>query len=100
MTDHLRLLTRIEKSLPHPEPFPNLTLLSYWDVMNKIVQTLQSMQITPTLEHVWGHQNDHTPYDDLSLDAQLNVNADKAAGFLSIYIYPQYRPIIPRLPHN
>jgi hypothetical protein len=73
MTDNLGLLTRIKKSLPYPEPFPNLTLLSDWDVTNEIVQTLHSTKMIPTLEHVQGHQDDHTPYEELTLDAQLNV---------------------------
>jgi hypothetical protein len=55
MTDNLRLLTRLEKSLPYPEPFPNLTLLPDCDVTNEVVQTLQVMQIQPSLEHVKGH---------------------------------------------
>jgi hypothetical protein len=89
MTDNLGLLTRLEKSIQHPEPFPNLTLLSDWDVTHEIVQTLQAMQIQPSLEHVLGHQDDHTPYDDLPLDAQLNVDADEEAGF-----YQQSYPAI------
>jgi hypothetical protein len=44
MTDNLGLLTRIEKSLPYLEPFPNLTLASDWDVTNEIVTTLQAMK--------------------------------------------------------
>ncbi len=60
MTDNLGLITRLEKSLPFSDPFPNLTLQPDWDVTNKIIKTLQSIQIDPILEHVKGHQDDHT----------------------------------------
>jgi hypothetical protein len=99
MTDNLGLITWLKKSLLHLEPFPNITLLSDWDVTNEIVCTLHTMTIQPTLEHVKGHQDDHIQYSNLPLDAQLNVDADEEAGFYQ-EIYPQYWPVIPRLPHN
>jgi hypothetical protein len=99
MTDNLGLLTRIEKCLPYPDPFPNTTLQPDWDVTNEIIVTLQELKIQPILEHVKGHQDDHTPYDDLPLEAQLNVDADHEAGYYQT-MFPAKRPIIPRLPHN
>jgi hypothetical protein len=99
MTGNLGLLTRIEKSLPHPEPFPNLTLASDWDVTHKIVTTLQAMKIKSVLEHVYGHQDNHKPYEDLPLNTQLSVDSDAKAGSYQ-QIHPAHRPIIPRLPHN
>ncbi len=57
------------------------------------------MQLKPTLEHVKGHQDDHTPYEDLDLEAQLNMDADKEAGNYQ-RMHHTYCPIIPRLPHN
>jgi hypothetical protein len=65
-----------------------------------MVQTLKAMQIKPTLEHVKGHQDDHTTYVDLSLDAQLNVDAEVAAGFYQHHTYPKYQLVITQLPHN
>ncbi len=99
MTDNLGLLTRVEKSLSYPEPFPNITLQPDWDVTHEIVTTLQKMTIKPTLEHVKGHQDDHTLYEELHLNAQLNVDADEEAGYYQS-TYPARRPIIPRLPSN
>jgi hypothetical protein len=99
MTDNLGLLTRLEKSLPFYEPFPNLTLQPDWDVTHEIITTLQSMQLDPLFEHVKGHQDDHTLYEDLALKAQLNVDADAEAGYYQT-MHPANRPIIPRLPHN
>jgi hypothetical protein len=51
------------------------------------------------LQHVKGHQDSHTAYNNLSLEAQLNVDADAEAGFFQS-TYPAQRPLIPRLPSN
>jgi hypothetical protein len=99
MTDNLGLITRVEQSLPFDEPFPNITLKADWDVTHEIVETLKAMTITPSFEHIKGHQDDHTAYDDLSLEAQLNVDADEEAGRYQ-QTFPAHRPNIPRLPHN
>jgi hypothetical protein len=99
MTNNLGLLTRLVKFLPYTEPYPNTTLQPDWDVTNVIIATLKDMKITPVFEHVKGHQDDHTPYDDLPLDAQLNVDADQEAGNYQQQ-FPAIRPQIPRLPHN
>jgi hypothetical protein len=77
MTDNLGLLTRVEKNLPYPDPFPNVTLQADWDVTNEIITTLQAMKVTSVFEHVKGHQDDHQAYNDLPLMAKLNVNADE-----------------------
>ncbi len=77
MTDNLGLLIRVGQSLPFEDPFPNITLKADWDVTNEIVATLKEMNITPSLEHIKGHQDDHTEYACLSLEAQLNVDADE-----------------------
>ncbi len=71
---------RVTKCLPYPEPFPNHTLLSDWDVTHQIADTLRQTAILLTLKHVKGHQDDTTPYRDLSLEAKLNVDADEEAG--------------------
>jgi hypothetical protein len=80
--------------------FPNLTLQPDWDVTHKIITTLQSVQLEPILEHVKGHQDDHTLHDDLASEAQLNVDADKEAGNFQTRMLPAHWPIIPCLPHN
>jgi hypothetical protein len=99
MTDNQGLLTRLESSYPHPEPFPNLTLLSDWDLTHEINQSIRTFGRKPNLVHVKGHQDTHTPYSELSLDAQLNVDADLEAGAYQC-TYPAQRPLIPRLPSN
>ena len=99
MTDNLGLLTRIEQSIQYPDPYPNYTLKADWDVTHKIISTLQAMSIHVMFEHVKGHQDDHQAYEDLPLEAQLNVDADAEAGQYQ-YLFPAQRPLIPRLPHN
>jgi hypothetical protein len=56
-------------------------------------------KIKPVLEHIYGHQDDHKPYEDLSLKAQLNVDADTEVGTYQ-HDHPAHRPHIPHLPHN
>jgi hypothetical protein len=100
LTDNKGLLTRLASSFPHPAPFPNLTLLSDWDVTHEISKSLRTFLHPPTLCHVTGHQDDHTSYGELSLEAQLNVDADVEVGAYQC-MYPAQRPLIPsRLPSN
>jgi hypothetical protein len=57
------------------------------------------MLIKPRFEHVKGHQDDHTTYDNLSLEAQMNVDANvEAESYQSMFL--AHRPIIPCLPSN
>ena len=35
---------------------------------------------SPTIEHIAGHQDEQTPYEQLSLSAQLNCDADTLAN--------------------
>jgi uncharacterized ferritin-like protein (DUF455 family) len=49
------------------------------------------MKQVPTLQHVKGHQDLNTEYAALSLEAQLNVDADAEAGFFQC-AYPAQRP--------
>jgi hypothetical protein len=99
LTNNQGLITRLNASLPNPEPFPNITLASDWDVTNEIACGLQTMQQLFTLQHVKGHQDSNTEYAGLSLKAQLNVNADAEAGFFQS-MYPGQGPSIPRLPSD
>jgi hypothetical protein len=99
LTDNQGLISRLESSLPYIDPFPNLTLTADWDVTNEIVKSLRELPTPPTLAHVKGHQDDHIPYSDLPLDAQLNVDADAEAGYYQC-TFARHRPIIHRLPSN
>ena len=79
-TDSESLLKVLTKMSEWPYYYPNLTITSDWDVLQAIVTKLQTLPTTPSLRYVRGHQDDHTPYDQLPLPAQLNVDADKLAG--------------------
>jgi hypothetical protein len=58
-------------------------------------------KIKPTLEQVQGHQDNHKPYADLLLQAQLNVDAHaKVGSYQQMYPNPNHHPMTPCLPHN
>jgi hypothetical protein len=97
MTDNEGLLTRITSSLPHSDPFPNSTLQAHWDVTNEIITSIRQLTLPPVLRHVKGHQDLHTAYASLRLEAQLNVDADVKASYYQC-LHPEQRPIVPRLP--
>jgi hypothetical protein len=48
------------------------------DLMRDIIHKLKDFPDI-TIEWVRGHQDDNTPYDDLPLESQLNIDCDKAA---------------------
>jgi hypothetical protein len=91
LTNNQGLLNRISTSLLYPQPFPNLTLLS------DISQSLLTFARKPILKHVKGHQDQHTAYSNLPLDARMNADAEAGAYQC---MHPARRPLIPRLPSN
>ena len=79
--------------------FSNRNLVSDWDVLAMISTTITDLPFPLTITHVKGHQDKKTAYQDLSLLAQLNVDADKLAGrFQTLYGAP--RPTVLRFPVN
>ena len=61
---------------------PNSTLASDYDVLAEIWAThaLLPEASRPSIIHIKGHQDKDTAYEELSLPAQLNVDANKLAG--------------------
>jgi hypothetical protein len=58
----------------------NHTLAADWDIVNEIRWNLQQQRLQScTLKHVRGHQDRNKDYNSLSLEAQLNVEADRLA---------------------
>jgi ribonuclease HI len=60
------------------ECYPNRTMDSEWDVLSQIWSTRRQDLAVPIC-HIKGHQDRTTPYEELSLEAQLNVDADRLA---------------------
>ena len=81
--------------------YPNETMASEWDLLIEIWTTMQSLDgnTKPTFTHVKGHQDKDKPYAELSLAAQLNVDADQLANaFISTHPDLDYGRVKP-LPH-
>ena len=66
--------------LHYHDPYPNVTLDSEFDLTEEIYATHQQYNIAPTFKHVKGHQHNSTAFKNLSLSAQLNVEADHLAS--------------------
>ena len=79
MADNMELINRQSLHLMYTHPYPNMTLKAEYDLTEQIYNTHQKYRIKATFTHVKGHQDDDAIYDDLSLEAQLNVDADELA---------------------
>ena len=79
MADNMELINRQSLHLNYTNPYPNMTLKAEFDLTEQIYDTHQKYKIIATFTHVKGHQDDDATYDDLSLEAQLNVDADELA---------------------
>ena len=81
------LVQSVDKMLLYVTIFPNTTMEAKWDCVAEILQTIKALgRVTPTIEHIKGHQDEDTPYEQLSLSAQLNCDADSLAnGYLQEY---------------
>lgn len=61
-------------------PFPNETIKAKYDVTEQIYCTVTTYKLDASYHWVKGHQDDHTPVEELPIAAQLNVESDKLAG--------------------
>ncbi|OEU11291.1 hypothetical protein FRACYDRAFT_246405 [Fragilariopsis cylindrus CCMP1102] len=80
ISDNDELIKRCNAHKHYNDPFPNETLRSEYDVTEQIFSTINDSQIKAKYKWVKGHQDSAKAYDDLSLEAQLNVDADALAG--------------------
>ena len=85
-SDSKSALEKILDMITWPYYYPNATMSPDWDVLQAIVSLLREFPKTPQLIHVKGHQDNNQTYAQLSMPAQLNVDADKLAGDF------EYRP--------
>jgi hypothetical protein len=78
--DKKELIRRLTEHKQYDEPYPNATLASEYDIIEEIYETCKLYNINTSYHWVRGHQDRTTEYEDLLLQAQLNVNADWYAG--------------------
>jgi hypothetical protein len=98
-TDSESMLKRIAKELARRTTHPNATLVPDWDITNEIQHHLRQTLYHIVFEHVRGHQDKATPYNDLPLLAQLNADADGLAS-KHMQAHPWTTRTVPRLSHN
>jgi hypothetical protein len=72
VSDNLGLIRRINQLIRYSEHFPNITLQPDCDLIREIRPS--------AFDHVKGHHDDHHAYEDLSLEARLNVDTDYLAS--------------------
>ena len=79
--DNQGLITMITTKLTYSTIYVNTTMEAEWDCIAQILSTPQSMgDFAPTIEHIKGHQDETTPYEELPLLAQLNCDANVHAN--------------------
>jgi len=79
--DNEKMVKRCQK-LPKPHQMvPNSRVVAEWDLLAEVWETTRSIPegSRPTINWIRGHQDKHTAYENLSLEAQLNVDADELA---------------------
>ncbi len=77
--DNEALLIRIETASAWTYTTPNVTLRAEWDIESVILDVLKELKMTFQFIHVKSHQDDETPLATLTLEARLNVEADRLA---------------------
>ena len=98
--DNEGLVTTLTKFATYSHIYPNLTVIPEWDTIAQILYTFK--QLTPSrpdLFHILGHQDGRTSYEELSLPAQLNCDADALASkFLAEHPHIDHRhaPMLPK----
>jgi prenyltransferase beta subunit len=97
ISDNSELIRRLKVHKQYDEPFPNETLKSEFDVTEQIYRTTTTYGKQSIYKWVRGHQDKNTPYDDLELEAQLNVDADKYAGDFQL-ARGKFQPLVSLLP--
>jgi len=98
ISDNLGLITSLTKRREYPNPYPNATLQPDWDIIEEIHNTYLQLSNT-SVQYGWvkAHQDNDTPYEQLSVKAQYNVDADHLATDY-MEANPARRKISPLLP--
>ena len=79
VSDNLHLINTSKEHKNYDKLYPNNTLSSKFDISEQIYQTNKTYKIDATFHHVYGHQ-DTKSRGELSMEAKLNIEADRLAG--------------------
>ena len=79
VSDNLHLINTSKEHKNYKNPYPNNTLSSEFDITEQIYQTNKSYKIDASFHHVYGHQ-DTKSRGEMSMEAKLNIEADRLAG--------------------
>jgi hypothetical protein len=79
-SDSKSMLDKLQEMRTWPYYYPNATMEAEWDILQAMISTIQKFDQPPQFQHVTGHQDRKTAYNNLPLPAQLNVDADALAG--------------------
>ena len=79
VSDNLHLINTSKEHKNYDKPYPNSTLSSEFDITEQIYQTNKTYKIDASFHHVYGHQ-DTKSRGEMSMEAKLNVEADRLAG--------------------
>ncbi|KAI2503136.1 hypothetical protein MHU86_11327 [Fragilaria crotonensis] len=72
-------------------------MIPEWDVLIMIQERMRRLPLID-IQHIQGHQDKHKPYDELTLLAQLNVDADhKASSFQRTFGRPSTETLLPTI---
>eukprot|EP00957_Ditylum_brightwellii_P111286 8486532-Ditylum_brightwellii.AAC.1 len=97
--DNKGVIKRIKKQQTYSSDYSFNTLTPDWDVIAQISNILDLSNFTSTIQQIQGHQDKHKKYDELSLLAKLNVDADLLAVEYWVLNKKTIRKVI-RLPVN
>eukprot|EP00957_Ditylum_brightwellii_P070888 5387442-Ditylum_brightwellii.AAC.1 len=74
--DNEGIIQKINKQLEYPYGYSFHTIDPDWDIIVQICDNLKDSKIKINLEHIKGHQDDNTSYEELNLPAHLNTEVD------------------------
>jgi hypothetical protein len=79
LCDNKSLVSRSPDAYRSAPPNSHDFLKPDYDVQMQIIATIKELDIDIHTKHVKGHQDDDKTYDQLSYEAQLNIQADRLA---------------------
>lgn len=78
--DSESVMKRLKAILQYEKYYSSATIQFDWDVLQAIVRIIKTFDKRPNINHIRGHQDKKKKYKELSLEAQLKVDANKLAG--------------------